>query len=527
MPSWTKEEQFRRVEDSFIELSKGSKLLAFYPPGHPQRKAVLEKVHGTIRSSIQPGEEMVIEFAKEGASWEKKPLGLKSEQAISAGKEFFLRKIKRLRISGNVSLAEVSALITVLNLDRDELESQGGAENFLLRQAVKNIRVQEIHYERIKEKSRDAKDQGGEEKEGPSPEQGQVFPESDREYSIEDILASEEKEAVRLLGEMEGEADHARYLALLKRLVKSCRKFVAAKRSEMVFGILQSLDSHVRDASRHDVQRRYAREALSALGDPRAISLLIEHFATKSVYSADDYANVFLTLGDKAISCLIEDLTTREELKARRRVADMVTRFEEKALPRILPLLKDSRWYVVRNMISLLGEIKAVSSVSSLKETLRHPDLRVRKECIKTLSGIRSKEAMNYLFDVLHGKDEELAASCASILGALKETQAVEPLMAIVKNSRNKALQIEAIMSMGKIGSHETVPYLVKTLRKGRFLNFGSRVDIRASAALALGEIGGPEALKALERGSMSGNKILKEACWQGLKIMDEKLGGI
>lgn len=519
----SKEEQFRRVEESFIELAKAFRLVSFYPPGHPQRRAVLDRVHSVLRANITPGGEMSLEFSKDGALWEKKPLGHKSDQGLSMGKEIFLRRVKAMRIPGGVSAKGISALLTALTIDQEDLEAQGGVGNFLRRQGVKDIFLQEIHYERLKEEARGERSEEAEEllEEGLEP-----IEEEPKTAVTDEDLTPEEKETARLLAEAEAEKDLGRYLELLKRIVKSCRKFVEAGRSEIPFRALQTLVAHSKDITKHDVQRRYAREAFVALGDSRTITLLIGRLATRPVYSSDDYAAVFTALEDKALSALIADLIARKELKARRRVSEMVVRFKDKAIPRILPLLKDGRWFVVRNMIALLGEIKADSAAGSLRECFHHPDIRVRKEAVKALSALRSPQAVRHLIDALQGEDRELASYCAFALEAMKEPSAVKPLMIVAKKSPSKELRREAISSLGKIGSQEAIPFFIKLMMRKGLRRFTVDADTQASAALALGEIGGLVSLRALEKGAVSHSRNLREACWKALEIIDERLGG-
>jgi hypothetical protein len=52
------------------------------------------------------------------------------------------------------------------------------------------------------------------------------------------------------------------------------------------------------------------------------------------------------------------------------------------ALPSILALLRDDRWYVQRNMLAMLNEMKYVPTEFSLAEYARHADARVRREAI-------------------------------------------------------------------------------------------------------------------------------------------------
>jgi len=78
------------------------------------------------------------------------------------------------------------------------------------------------------------------------------------------------------------------------------------------------------------------------------------------------------------------------------------------AFPAILPMLKDERWYVVRNMVTILGEIGSAEAVNALQTTARHPEPKVRKEVIKAFMKINTHAAENTLISLMDDDDEDV-----------------------------------------------------------------------------------------------------------------------
>jgi HEAT repeat protein len=102
------------------------------------------------------------------------------------------------------------------------------------------------------------------------------------------------------------------------------------------------------------------------------------------------------------------------------------------AVPAILEKLTDPRWYFVRNLCFILGEIGIRRAAPGLVRMLSHPEPRVKKEAVLSLGKLKAPESTNALGKILlsegflfSSKDESLRMDAASALFRIGGTEAL------------------------------------------------------------------------------------------------------
>src|SRR5881628_2536227 len=88
------------------------------------------------------------------------------------------------------------------------------------------------------------------------------------------------------------------------------------------------------------------------------------------------------------------------------------------------------------------------------REALRHPDAFVRRQAALAAGRIGDPEALDVLVEALGDSDQTVQAAAAFGLGLLKETRAVEPLLALVRSvpaADQGTPQVEAVTALAKI----------------------------------------------------------------------------
>jgi hypothetical protein len=87
--------------------------------------------------------------------------------------------------------------------------------------------------------------------------------------------------------------------------------------------------------------------------------------------------------GPKAADPLLDGLAAAESSATRRALITRIVALGAGVEPAILQRLGDHRWYVVRNMLSLLGELPALPEGFDPGDHLQHSDGRVRREAMR------------------------------------------------------------------------------------------------------------------------------------------------
>jgi HEAT repeat protein len=154
--------------------------------------------------------------------------------------------------------------------------------------------------------------------------------------------------------------------------------------------------------------------------------------------SPEDAARIpvfFASLGTEAIHAVLDRILMEQEANRRKLLLSLAARMGPAAGPAILERLADPRWYFVRNLCILLGEIGYRDAAKGLVHALDHSDPRVKKEAILALGKL---------------KIPETAPSLGKIL--LTET--------IFSSPKVDALRRDAASALFRIGGTESLGYL-------------------------------------------------------------------
>ena len=99
-------------------------------------------------------------------------------------------------------------------------------------------------------------------------------------------------------------------------------------------------------------------------------------------------------LAAEAIDTLLEKLLSEENRSRRRSLIRMAIIMGPPAVPAIEEHMNHPKWYFVRNLCTVLGEIGDRRAVPVLLRVAAHPDYRVRREAVSALGKLRPPEAV-------------------------------------------------------------------------------------------------------------------------------------
>jgi HEAT repeat protein len=148
----------------------------------------------------------------------------------------------------------------------------------------------------------------------------------------------------------------------------------------------------------------------------------------------------------EATETLLELLAEESDRTARIFLLDLVKALGKNQLTLLGEHLSDGRWYVVRNVVSILGESQADHALAYLYKVMNHKDVRIRQEVIKGLITIGGKKSASLLTKFLKDKDIDIQMMAVRGFAELKGIDAEEakPLVAFLKdrslNKREQAL---------------------------------------------------------------------------------------
>jgi hypothetical protein len=174
---------------------------------------------------------------------------------------------------------------------------------------------------------------------------------------------------------------------------------------------------------------------------------------------------------------------------------------------------------MVQNLLAKFGEVAAPPLLDRL---LIEPDPSRRRSLIKFLVRLGPTIVPIIVKHMSHPKWYFVRNLC-TILGEVGDRQALEPLMQTISHPEHRVKR-EAILAMGKLRAHEAVPELGKILLEEGFFSSKKVDQTRIDAGSALYRIGGSEAIAFLQRGAKVRRLAVRSYCDGLLRSMKEPL---
>jgi HEAT repeat protein len=155
-------------------------------------------------------------------------------------------------------------------------------------------------------------------------------------------------------------------------------------------------------------------------------------------------------------SPLIEALNAEDSKSNRKFLMSLIFRLEDAAVPELLRHLKDSRWYVKRNMIYMLGRSGHKDITSHIRPYARHENPKVSFPAIKFLLKAGDSEAVDVLRDLLNSEDRDMVEQAIELSGIFKVRDMVPDLMHMLRKNAitgaDMTRKIPVVKALGIIG---------------------------------------------------------------------------
>ncbi|GEM_PF-959396 len=500
---------------ALLELSKAVKTVLFYPGGHPQLQSSLSQALSNIRPTLQAVGEMAFEVSPRGFFFRSRPVGESYPVLTDLARDMHLRQIKRFALRRDVTPAEFEAFLQLLILDPDKFRSGTLIEEYFRTHRIRGIWVNEIEFGKAFPSARVA-------------QEGRPEPDADQMDKIEPESKPDETmtRASELISILEQEKDPDKFLQITRELEVICHQLIRGNKMKQAWNILGVLsDLAETNRGRAEVLAQYALRSVRALAMDEMLTYLFEQYLISPLEFRRPYLRLFNQAGAKIVAPIINILVRNEVLYSYRSLMDILIQAGPEVREPLESRLHDSREYLVRKICFILGERRERESVPALIPLLDHADMRIRVEAIRALSKIRGQQASRVFISKMNRKtDPETMLAIIQAQGEMKDTNAVPSLISQFRKRRKNLELLEGITDvLGRIGSKEALPVLIRTLDKPGFMHRERRMKLRVKAARALGKIGGESAERALRKHYRGTSDELDQACGQALEALAGK----
>ena len=183
--------------------------------------------------------------------------------------------------------------------------------------------------------------------------------------------------------------------------------------------------------------------------------------------------------------------------------------------------LSDSRWYVVRNAVFVLGQIGGTGVVGMLRAAAFHTESRVRRQVIQSLGSVPRSDALPILLGQLDTRDPGLLAAALAMLTRQKDAQVARAIIKQIEapdfEVRSEENQRALFHALAEVAADESVTALEALITRGGW--FARRTLTRTAAARTLARIRTPRAMAVLDAGLRSRSEVVRAACLEAINM--------
>jgi len=183
-------------------------------------------------------------------------------------------------------------------------------------------------------------------------------------------------------------------------------------------------------------------------------------------------------VGTPFIEPLIRRMTTEKRMSLRRYCLDRLEEMGDAIREPVMLHLRDSRWYVVRNLVALLRRLNDPVTLHGIRALVSHPHPQVRLEVFKALRQFDDPQANIYLAQELASGDRQRQWQAINLLDGSHSPELFESLLQLLSlkdsSSDGFALKTAAVDALEKFASPEALPALEAVLHTRSLLRGGS-----------------------------------------------------
>jgi len=510
------------IATALTGVVKQIKSVRYYPAKHPALQAAAKESLRSFEPILGGGSHLSLTIRKDGFLFEDSPVA-KSNQVLSQLATFcFARRIQNLTFLADLKSNDLHHFVHYLLIDPQELQRQGGIQTILKKARLTTIWTNIRDLDAILKQREEIE---------ALPEDPAFDPSAVLTSGEEDDKVRAQAEAINLetlLTKMEQEDNDRRFQETLQELIPLLRLQLNNEHRSLVLRAFLLLCRCATGRQYSEERRQNAMLGLGQLSTDTTTDYLFAYVVDEETApkTRSTLIQVLAFMGSKITRRLMEILANERSASNRKLLNEILARSGPASLPIINEYLSDDRWFVVRNAVAILGDIRSQESLAELTLLLQHEDIRVRRETIRGLTRIGGKRAIKILLQTAVSADQELRRQAILSLGAMRATEAATALMAVLKqknwSQRGIDLKKDSIRALGEIHAPEAIPELVKIVKTRRWLHRQLNDELRVAASTALGDIADESTRAVLEKATNDKSKAVARAAAQALMQMDK-----
>jgi HEAT repeat protein len=269
-------------------------------------------------------------------------------------------------------------------------------------------------------------------------------------------------------------------------------------------------------AARRDLAGAAARATLTSVGESMSLLEAAALIGDLDEPALAPFSECCELIGATAAQALLPLLKDERHGAAYVRAASILERLGPAVIPHLSSLVDSNDWFVQRNAAALLGAMLHVDAIAPLQALLRKHDARVLHEAVRALAGIDDPAAAHALQSVLRRTAGSNRLAIVNALVAERDRRVVPMVARIISESDpfsdDHRVVIDMLGAVAQLGDDRGVPAVALVMRKTRWFRRTKALGFKRAAVQALIAIGSPDATRALEDATRTGDRLLRRA---------------
>ncbi|RMG58349.1 MAG: hypothetical protein D6713_07950 [Deltaproteobacteria bacterium] len=224
---------------------------------------------------------------------------------------------------------------------------------------------------------------------------------------------------------------------------------------------------------------------------------------------------------------LLDALADEEDGAVRKFLIDVISLLGRDAARAALERVRDSRWFVTRNMLHIVSLAGGDEERKEVFPFLTHPDVRVRAEAFRCLLSVRDAEAVRLLLKSLEAPGDAFFPLAVELAGRFRVVEAVGPLCSFLLKPPRGPGEVEerkrVVLALAEIGDPSCLEAFRKVLKGKSLLFRGALESLKETIYRSLAPFPLHLVRDLLEEGAEKGGEETRRIC---RRILRKKEGG-
>lgn len=532
-------EELKEVKDILQNLIKSKKTIRMYPQNNPIYIKILEESYERFKSFFDYHDSITLSIKQNSIYYDSDQIYDNPEKEDNLALFFFKDGLREITFKNGLQQEELEEFLKIIALDFDREVIDDDIVTLLWEKDFQNIKyvvdeaylvdMDEEDYsikieERAREKVTDVNNLMKAYTDGFVEEETKgisIIPLTDKDLQM--LVKELEKDASDKIGKLvsilfeiiyqsEDKSDLEQAFTFLKEAIHYSMKHGDIYTA---LDVMKRANEIIDDPLMSENDKKYMKMLPSYLGDEGIVGLLAEILDSGIEIDGTVFAEFMNYLEKNAIEPFIKYLGELKTIRARKSVIEALITIGKKDIQALSRGLNDQKWYVVRNIIYILRKIADRRAIEYLLKTVKHADIRVRKEVIKAIGELGGREGIQTLRECLDDPDMQVRISAVKSFAAIGSEAAKRITLDKIaeKNFKEKDFEEkrEFFEALSRWKDKEVLDFLVKILKTRSFFGRAKLYESKACALFSLGLLGNKDVLPLLYKYKDSNNKLLSD----------------